>query len=211
MQGGKVMNKKFIITIGREYGSGGREIGKQLADELKIPFYDKELITMAAQESGFNKELFEKNDELVSYSNNYLAAIGYVLGSPVAGLTDISMNDQLYFIQASVIESLADKGSCVIVGRCADYVLRNHPDVVSIFVHANNQDRILKIVNDYHACSEEEAPNLMEKIDKKRGNYYNYYTNRHWAEAKNYDLSIDSSKLGINKTVEFIRHYLELR
>lgn len=211
MRGGNIMNKKVIITIGREYGSGGRDVGKRLAEELNIPFYDKELITMAAQESGFNKELFEKNDEHVSYSNNYLAAIGYVLGSPVAGLTDISMNDQLYFIQAHVIEELAEKGSCVIVGRCADYVLRDCNDVVSVFIHANREERMLRIVNDCHACAQEEAVSLMEKTDKKRGNYYNYYTNRNWADASNYHLSIDSSQIGIENCVSLIKSYLELK
>lgn len=135
------MDKKIIITIAREYGSGGREIGKKIADKLKIPFYDKELITMAAKESGFKQEMFEKNDEQVDYSNNYLTAIGYVLGSPIAGLTDISMNDELHQIQANVIRQLAEKGSCVIVGRCANYVLRNDPSLVSLFITGNRKIR----------------------------------------------------------------------
>lgn len=205
------MKEKIIITIGREYGSGGREIGKKLAAALNIPFYDKELITIAAQESGFNKELFEKNDEQVNYSHNYMTAIGYILGSPVASLTDLSMNDQIYFVQAHVIEELAAKGSCVIVGRCADYVLRDNPDHISIFVHADLEDKILRVVNEYHGAALEEAESVINKADKRRANYYNYYTNRKWSRAATYDLCINSSTLGIDKTVELIKQYIELR
>ncbi len=205
------MNKRIIITIAREYGSGGREVGKQLADKLKIPFYDKELITMAARESGFKTELFEKNDEQVDYSNNYLTAIGYVLGSPVAGLTDISMNDELHFIQTNVITQLAEKGSCVIVGRCADYVLRNDPDMVSVFITGNQEDKVLRIVNEYHTAALDEAEALMAKTDKRRGNYYNYYTNRDWKDAQHYDLCVNSSVLGVEKTADLIAAFIEMR
>lgn len=205
------MDKKIIITIAREYGSGGREVGKKLADKLKIPFYDKELITMAAKESGFKPELFEKNDEQVDFSNNYLTAIGYVLGSPVAGLTDISMNDELHMIQANIIRQLAEKGSCVIVGRCANYVLRDDPSMVSIFITGKTEDKVLRVVNDYHTASLEDAEKLMEKTDKRRGNYYNYYTNRDWKDAKHYDMCINSSVLGIDKTVELIENFINLK
>lgn len=205
------MDKKIIITIAREYGSGGREVGKKLADKLKIPFYDKELITMAAKESGFKPELFEKNDEQVDFSNNYLAAIGYVLGSPVAGLTDISMNDELHMIQANVIRKLAEKGSCVIVGRCANYVLRDDPSMMSVFITGNTEDKVLRVVNDYHTASLEDAEKLMEKTDKRRGNYYNYYTNRDWKDAKHYDMCVNSSVLGIDKTVDLIENFINLK
>lgn len=205
------MDKKIIITIAREYGSGGREIGKKIADQLKIPFYDKELITIAAKESGFKPEIFEKNDEQVDYSNNYLTAIGYVLGSPVAGLTDISMNDELHMIQTNVIRQLADKGSCVIVGRCANYVLRDDEAMVSVFITGDTEDKVLRVVNDYHAASLEDAEKLMEKTDKRRGNYYNYYTNQDWKDAQHYDLCVNSSVLGIDKTVDLICEFAKLK
>ena len=205
------MDKKIIITIAREYGSGGREIGKKIADKLKIPFYDKELITMAAKESGFKQEMFEKNDEQVDYSNNYLTAIGYVLGSPIAGLTDISMNDELHQIQAKVIRQLAEKGSCVIVGRCANYVLRNDPSRVSLFITGKTEDKVLRVVNDYQTASLEDAEKLMEKTDKRRGNYYNYYTNQDWKDAQHYDLCVNSSVLGIDKTVDLICEFINLK
>lgn len=121
------------------------------------------------------------------------------------------MNDQIYFVQAHVIEELAAKGSCVIVGRCADYVLRDNPDLISIFIHADTEDKVMRVVNEYHGAALEEAESVINKADKRRANYYNYYTNRKWSRAATYDLCINSSTLGIDKTVELIKQYIELQ
>lgn len=198
------MKKSIVITINRQYGSGGHLIGKKVAEKLGIPFYDKELLTLAASESGFAKETFEHNDEHVRLSTSYLSAIGVILGSPTANLVDLSLNDQLQMIQSKVIEEIANKGSCVIVGRCADYVLRDRENLLSIYIHADDEDRTLRIVNEYQACSEEEAEAMIKKMDKQRSNYYNFYSNQKWNSAKTYDLTLNSSYFGIEGCVDLI-------
>ncbi|MEG0314806.1 MAG: cytidylate kinase-like family protein [Erysipelotrichaceae bacterium] len=195
--------KKIIYCIGRQYGSAGKDIGKQLSQKLNIPFYDKELLVLAAKESGIDTDLFEKCDEKVDFSYYYLNAIGYTIGSNMAGLADVSLNDRLFVIQSKIIEDIADKGSCVIVGRCADYILRDNPNAVSVFIHADIDDRINR-VKDVYKEESRDFENLIAKTDKRRTNYYNYYTDRKWARADSYDLTISSSKFGIDGAVELL-------
>lgn len=205
------MDKKMILTIGRQFGCGGREIGQLLAKELGIGYYDKELIAMAAKESGLCEDVFEKADERASNGLSYAFAMSY--SSFLGGMmpfNDILSNDGLFKIQSDVIRDLAEKESCVLVGRCADYILRDKPNCVSFFVHGSPEYRIHKIVERQN-LTVEEAKELMEKTDKSRSAYYNYYTNKTWGEAASYNLSIDASILGVEETVNFMKRFVECK
>lgn len=202
------MNEKFIINIGRQLGSGGREIGERLATELNISYYDKELIKLASQESGLCKEFFEKADEKASQG-----LIGGLFGMRFPFVTESAMpysnclsNDALFKIQSDVIRKLAEEKSCLFVGRCADYILRDNPRCVNVFISASLEDRIERVMNRHH-ITREDAEDLIEKVDKKRASYYNYYSYNTWGAAATYHLCIDSSVLGVEGTVEFIREF----
>lgn len=198
------MENKTIITISREFGSGGREIGKKLAEKLNIPFYDKELIELSAKESGIDKELFEDEEYHTSKGFYLLGAIGFTLGSPITSISEMSLNDRLFLVQTETIENIANCGACVIVGRCADYVLSNYPNVLNVFIHANMKDKIERAVHSYEV-DERNVENSISKIDKRRANYYNYYTDRKWGNASNYDIVINSSRFGVDGTVDILQ------
>lgn len=202
------MKNKTIITISRQFGSGGREIGKKLAEQLGIPFYDKELIEIAAKESGMDKELFEEEDVRTSKGFHLLGALGYSLGGPLSTITELSLNDRLYMVQAQVVQQVAEQGPCVIVGRSADYVLRNRPDVLHVFIHAELKDRKEKAIHSYEV-DERNIEESIKKIDKRRANYYEFYTDRKWGRAENYDITINASTFGIDGTVEIIKELAE--
>jgi len=202
------MNEKFIINIGRQLGSGGRQIGEMLASQFGIAFYDKELIQIASKESGLGKEFFEQADEKKSHS-----LIGGLLGlrtnisNEVYGNNYLS-NETFFKIQSDVIRELAEKKSCVFVGRCADYILRDHPCCVNLFITADTDDRIRRVAHD-QSLTLEKAQEKIEKMDKKRAEYYNYFSNKVWGAAESYHLCINSSVLGIDETVAFIRRFIE--
>lgn len=202
------MKKKTIITISRQFGSGGREVGKKLAEALGIPFYDKELIEMAAKESGIDEELFEDEEYRTSRGFYLLGAIGFTLGSPITSISEMSLNDRLFLVQSETIENLAEKGPCVIVGRCADYVLQEKYDTINVFIHANMKDRRERAIHSYEV-DERNIEASMAKIDKRRANYYNYYTDRKWGAAENYDVVLNSSKFGIDGCVEIIKSLIK--
>ena len=192
-----------IITIGRQFGSGGREIGEKLALKLGIPFYDKDLLKRAAKESGLCEEIFENFDEKPSSSFLYsLVMDPYSLGYSNNGY-DLPLNHKVFLAAFDTIKKIADEGSCVIVGRCADYVLQDYDNVLNVFVHAPLEDRIKRISAKYE-LSESKAKDMIYKKDKQRASYYNYYSSSKWADIKNYDLTINSSHLGIDQTVEVI-------
>ena len=202
------MNEKFVINIGRQLGSGGRAIGEKLAAEFGISFYDKDLIQIASKESGLGKEFFEKVDEKESHS-----FFGGLLGLRTNVNSEIYANNYLcnetfFKIQSDVIRELAEKESCVFVGRCADYILRENPRCINVFITANTNDRIKRIAQS-HELSLEKAQALIEKMDKKRAEYYNFYSNKVWGAAESYHLCINSSVLGIDETVAFIRRFIE--
>ena len=200
------MKNNTIITISRQYGSGGRLIGQKLAERLGIPFYDKELITLAAEESGFAEHLFEKNDRNITNSLLYsLSMYGNTMG-----LYDMPLNDKLFIAQSKTIQSVAEKGPCVIVGRCADYVLRNMPNVLNVFIHSDMESKIRRVVEDYGVESDN-VVELINKTDKRRANYYNYYTGHIWGEMRRYDLTINSSVTGIEGAVDLIETLVRLR
>ena len=202
--------KKVIITISRQFGSGGREIGQKLAKELNVPFYDKELLELAAKESGIDKDLFETEGESTSRGFHLLAAMGYTLGSPITSINEMSLNDRMYLVQSEVIESIALRGSAVIVGRCADYVLKDMLECINVFIHANIKSRIERAETSYEVDGDDTLRDI-ERIDKRRANYYNYYTDRKWGKVENYHLSIDSSKFGIDECVAVIKQLVESR
>ncbi|MDD4111639.1 MAG: cytidylate kinase-like family protein [Herbinix sp.] len=200
---------KKIITISRQYGSGGREIGEKLAKKLGIPFYDKELITRAAKESGFSEAVFENVEKKASNSLLYSIAMGMnAYGNHDIGFTNLSLDDQVYLAQSNVIRKLAMEGPSVIVGRCADYILRDQTDVIHVFVWADLSFRKERAVNLYNMQGEKAEENII-KFDKRRANYYNYHASEKWGRAENYHLSIRSDYVGIDNSVELLADYIE--
>lgn len=202
---------RSIITISREFGSGGREIGKRLAESLGVDFYDKELLEIASKESGICEELFVKHDE--NYTNSFLYSL--VMGTyPTTAdgriTTELPLNQKIFLAQFDVIRRLAEKGPCVIVGRCADYVLRSRDNVINIFISGDMQQKKRRILERYD-IEKNKAEDFIRKTDKRRANYYNYYTDRKWGEARNYDLCINSSKTGIEGAVELMSDYIRIK
>ena len=199
-----------VITIARQYGSGGRTIGKKLAESLNIPFYDKELIAMAAKKSGLSQVVFEKADEKATSSLLYSLVMGtYNFGSHFSTVSDMPINDRLFMIQSDIIQHAALEGPCVIVGRCADYVLREHPNCFHVFIRAEHDDRVKRIVEEYGDPAAK-ADDLLQKKDKQRANYYNFYSNKKWADMNNYDLVVNSSLFGIDGSIDVIKAALEI-
>lgn len=207
--------EQFVINIGRQLGSGGRTVGEIIARRLGVKLYDKELINLAARESGICSEFFEKADE--KESRGVISTVVGYLRAPFVGddggVTNVLSNDALFKIQSDVIRKVAAGESAVFVGRCADYILREHPRCVNIFVSASREDRIERLVRT-RRLTPEAAEQLMDSTDEKRADYYNYYSNRTWGAAATYHLCIDSSVLGIDGTAafaeEFIRKKLNL-
>lgn len=198
--------EKYFINIGRQLGSGGKLIGQMLANELNIPIYDRTLIDMAAQESGLCKEVFERKDEEKGIISRLFDVIPF-MGDNM--YSNCMSDEALFKIQSDVIRHLSEKGSCIFVGRCADYILRDEPRTLNIFITANDEDRIARIRERHPDFTEEQARSFMQKADHKRASYYNYYSPGTWGEAKTYDLCINSSILGLEGSVQFIKMYLE--
>lgn len=205
------MSNKYIITIGRQFGSGGREIGKALADTLGIPFYDKELISIAAKESGMDAEVFKNVDERATNSLLYSLSMGlYSFGNSFTNNGELPINDRLYILQHQIIKKLADEGPCVIVGRCADYVLKDREDCINIFIHADMEYRKKRAI-EIHNVQKNRAEHIVNKTDKVRANYYSFYSGQKWGYAQNYHLSIDSSNLTPEQAVKLITAYLDIK
>ena len=202
------MDNKILLTIGRQFASGGREIGKKLAKALNIAYYDKELMTLAAKESGLCEDCFEKADERASSGLSYAFSMGYSYMGLFTPYADVLSNDRLFLYQSEAIRKLAEESSCVIVGRCADYILRDNPNCLSLFIHNTKENRIQRIIETQN-LTVEQAKDLMTKPDKSRASYYNYYTNKEWGVASSYNISIDVSVLGIDESVEFIKNFVE--
>lgn len=192
-------DKKLIINVGRQFGSGGKLVALALGKKLGIPVYDQELISKAAEQSGFSKELFAKSDE----KRNLLALSSFIVDVGRFGSADNYVSDnQLFVIQSNVIRSIADKGSAIFIGRCADYILRDRP-CLDVFISASDEVRI-KRVAERMGVTPEQAESLMQKKDRTRETYYNYFTFGNWGVASNYDLCVDSSVLGIDGTADMI-------
>lgn len=202
------MANNTIITIGRQYGSGGHDIGKQLAEELNVPFYDKALLERAAKDSGLCQEIFENHDEKPTNSFLYsLVMDTYSLGYTTSSFSEMPLNHKIFLAQFDAIKNIAKEGPCVIVGRCADYALADFPNVVNVFLHADMQDRIVRIAR-RHDLTDAKAKDLIIKTDKRRASYYNYYTSKKWGDAAGYDLSLNTATLGIDGTIHMIREFM---
>jgi cytidylate kinase len=200
-----------IITIGRQFGSGGREIGMKVAEHFGIKFYDKELLTRAASESGFAKEMIQDHDERPTTSFLYnLVMDTYSFGYNSSSFVDMPISHKIFLAQFDTIKKIADEGPCVIVGRCADYALCDYDNVLNIFIHADEEFKIKRIKERFDDInSDDKARDMMNKKDKQRQSYYNYYSSKKWGRADSYDLSINSSILGVEGTVKFIIQYIE--
>ena len=201
----------FVITIARQYGSGGRTVGEMLAKKLGIGYYDKDIIRMASEDSGIHETLFGRVDEYSSAKKPLFGKNGIYSGELISPQSkDFTSDENLFNYQAKVIKELAEKESCVFIGRCADFVLKDRPDVMSVFIHAP-QDYCLARGMERNSMTEKEMEKFIAKTDKYRGDFYHYYTGRTWNDARNYDLCLDSSKLGFDKCVEAIKAYAKVR
>ena len=192
------MNQNKIITISRQYGSGGRIIGKKLAEALGIPFYDNELITMAAEKTGLSVECF-KDAEKTSVGNLFFSLTSL---TPSIDSVGLPLNEKIFLVQSQVIKEVAEEGPCVIVGRSANYVLSENPNCINIFLE--------RAIHTYHH-DPQGAESMVIKTDKRRANYYNYFTGGKWGKAENYDLILNTSRMDLDKIVEVIKTYVSLR
>ena len=205
------MSKNIVITIGRQFGSGGRYVGRLLAEKLGIPFYDKELLSEAAKNSGICVEIFEEHDEKPTRSLLFSLVTGMQSHVSTGSFyMDMPLNHKIFLAQFDAIRRIAEEGSCVIVGRCADYVLRDDPNAVSIFVKADMPSKIDRAVK-YYGFDADKAEDRIRKADKQRASYYNYYATATWGDVNNYDLVVDTGVLGVEGAVELIAKFLELR
>lgn len=196
----------FAINIGRSLGSGGRAIGHILAEELDIAYYDREILRLAAKESGFCPEVFEKSDE----KNRFLQTLGNIIpfvgGNNTYYRNELS-NEHLFQLQSEAIRKAAAAGPCIFIGRCADYVLRDNTRCVNVFIAADMADRIRRVCS-FEQCSGEKARELIEKGDRQRADFYNFYSSGRWGAAATYHLCINSSVLGIEETAQFIKQFV---
>ena len=202
-------SKRIIINVGRQLGSGGRIIARMLAKDFNCKMYDKEILNLATKESGFSKEFFEQNDEQKGFVRSL-----FHLHLPYISDTNFYHNkfsqDSLFQFQSDAIRKAAEESSCVFVGRCADYVLRDVKEAVSIFITANLEERI-KQVSKRHLCDEETAEKLINSIENERSSYYNYYTGKKWGYSTSYDICVNSSILGIEGTEQLLVDYIKKR
>lgn len=204
------MSCNKIITITRQFGSGGHNIGKALAEKLDIPFYDKELISIAAKESGISPEVFKQVDEKATNSLLYSMSVGlFNYGNGFSATAELPVNDHLYILQHKIIKELAEKENFVVVGRCADYVLSDTPNVVKVFIYADLKSRIKRAV-ERHEIEPARAKQTVLKADKNRANYYSFYSGKKWGLAENYDLCINSTHINTDQAVEIILNYINV-
>lgn len=202
------MNRKKIITISREFGSGGRLVGKRLAEKLNVPYYDKGLLDRIAEESGFSKEVMEDAEKKAK--NSFLYSLASAMGTAEAGPESMSLNERFFLAQFDTIQKIAEEGSCVIVGRCADYVLRDMPEVTNVFIYAEEADKIKRAIEEYGVPADS-VKKMMKETDKARAHYYAYHTGRKWGDRLNYHFSVDSGYLEIEDIVDMIIKYTDVK
>ena len=200
-----------IITISRQHGSAGLQIGRELAKELNIPCYDKELLERAAKDSGLCKEIFEANEKKPTSSFLYsLVMDTYSYGYSSGVLSDMPLNQKVFLAQFDTIKQLAKEGPCVFIGRCADYALEDNPNCLSVFVHADLKKRIRRVAA-INSISDAKAKDIIQKMDKSRASYYNYYTCKKWGDMESYHVCLDSGIFGIHGTVNLLKVMIEQR
>lgn len=198
-----------IITIGRQAGSGGREIGEKIAQYFDIKYFDKELLTRAAKESGYCEEMIKLHDEKTTNSFLYnLVMDTYSFGYNSSTFVDMPISHKIFLAQFDTVKKIANEGPCVIVGRCADYALSEYENVIKLFIYADEEDRIKRVMDTY-GLTRKESMDRIAKTDKQRQSYYNYYSSKKWGKAESYDLCINSSLLGIEGTVKLIIQAIE--
>ncbi len=199
------MADNFVITIGRQFGSGGRDIGRMVAERLGIKCYDKEIIELAAQENNISQDILEKHDEkpMSGFLSGMVSDI-FSSGYSKSRFVDVSLEQQVFLAQFDTIKNLAEKESCVIVGRCGNYALQEHKNVLNVFVYADMDFRVNQVLNVYKIEGVKKPAEFIMKMDKKRASYYNYYTNEEWGNAASYDLCLNSSKFGVEGCVDII-------
>jgi len=198
-----------VITIGRQFGSGGRVIGEKLAESYGIKYYDRELLARAAKESGFCEEILMNHDERPTNSFLYNLVIDtYSFGYNSSSFVDMPISQKVFLAQFDTIKKVAEEGPCVIVGRCADYALENRTNVINLFIYADHDYKVKRIMEQYD-LDESKAVDMITKKDKQRQSYYNYYTNKKWGKAESYDLCINSAILGIEGSVKLIKQYID--
>ena len=198
-----------VITIGRQFGSGGREIGEMVAEYFGIKYYDKDLLTRAAKESGFCEEMIKNHDEKPTSSFLYnLVMDTYSFGYNSSSFVDMPISHKVFLAQFDTIKKVAAEGPCVIVGRCADYALADRKNVLHLFIYGDEETKIKFVMNKYN-LTESKARDMIIKKDKQRQSYYNYYSSKKWGRADSYDLCINSGVLGLDGTVKLITQYVE--
>ena len=206
------MAKKILITIARQYGSGGREIGERVAAALNIPIYDKVLITEVAAKGDLNVEVLRSADESSANSLLYTLAMGSnTLGTAMHFGYKMPLNDKLFLLQSEVIRDYAAQGSGVFIGRCADYVLRDEPNVIRLFIYGDLDHRKERVAMRHPELKSSQIIDAINKTDKRRSTYYNFYTGNKWGKYDNYDMAINSSTLGIDGTVELICKFAKMK
>ncbi len=199
------MAKKLIITIARQFGSGGREVGEKVAEALGIPIYDKELIKAAAERGSLNEDVIRNADESAANSLLYTLAMGSnIVGTTMHFGYKMPLNDKLFILQSEVIKEYAAKGSCVIIGRCADYVLRDEANILKLFIYGDLDHRKERVALRHPELKSSQIIDTINKTDKRRASYYNFYTGNKWGKYDNYDMAINSSTLGVEGTVNVI-------
>ena len=199
------MAKKLIITIARQYGSGGREIGEIVAKKLGIPLYDKEIITEAASRGNLNEEIIRNTDECATNSLLYTLAMGSnIVGTTMHFGYKMPLNDKLFILQSDIIKEYASEGSCVIIGRCSDYVLRDEDNILRLFIYGDLDHRKERVAKRHPEIKPAQIIDTINKTDKRRSTYYNFYTGNKWGKYDNYDFAINSSTLGIEGTADMI-------
>lgn len=201
--------KHTVITISRQYGSGGREIGRKLSESLGIPYYDNEIITAAAKQSGYAEDIFKNAEQ--QGAGSLLFSLSMFSGSTIGGSPGMTLSDRVFLIQSDVIKSLASKGDGIFVGRCADYILENSDDLqcVNLYIYSDFDVRVQRAIEEYN-LDKNKAADIVRKMDKKRAAYYEYYTGNRWGKAENYHLSINSGSVGIDNSVHLLTDFVDI-
>lgn len=201
----------FVINIGRQLGSGGREIGRQLAERFGIAYYDKEILSLAAQETGLGHDVFERKDERKGFLHSVFSVVQPFIGGGGDFYSTHQLSDEnVFMLQSRVIQRVASERSCVFIGRVADYILRNHPRHVNLFIAANMEERVLRVM-EREKLTMKAAMVRIEESDEQRADYYNFYSSGTWGSADTYDLCINSSVLGLEGTTDFIAQFIEAK
>ena len=199
-----------VITIARQHGSGGRSLGVMISERLNIKYFDKQLIAIAAKKSGMSEDVFEKVDEKACSSLLYSMVMGNYPFARYGTVPEMPLNDKLFILQTNIIRETANEEPCVVIGRCADYILREHPNLIRVFIRADKEDRVKRVI-ERGTVTADKASDYISKMDKQRANYYNFYSNKNWGDIDNYDLVLNSSVFSIEECADIIINAIKSR